>query len=134
VVRITIPSELKIHQDNPVFSCHDHRILASCLENGILYSSSLSARMIAKKSQLDKSTPLQATEKNLYSRKFWTFGILSATAYLLLFSTLFLHFFALRSMIYVLLFFLFFHFFYLEIRKLPIKYFIIFMLAITVIQ
>jgi len=90
--------------------------------------------MITKAPTLDKSTPLQATEKKMYSRKFRIFGILSAASYILLFSTLSLHFAALKSMIYVLLFFLFFHFFYLEIRKLPIKYLIILMLIVSVIE
>lgn len=90
--------------------------------------------MIVKTPKLDKSTPLQSLEKNLYSRKFRTFGILSLVAYILLFSTLFLNFVVLTSMIYVLLFFLFFHFFYLEIRKLPIKYMLIFMIIVSIAE
>ena len=37
-------------------------------------------------------------------------------------------------MIYVMLFFLFFHFFYLELRRLPIRYLMIFMLCVSIIQ
>lgn len=37
-------------------------------------------------------------------------------------------------MIYVMLFFLFFHFFYLELRRLPIRYLMIFMLGVSIIQ
>ncbi len=73
-------------------------------------------------------------EKNMYWRKFWTFGILSALTYLLLFSTLFVEFFVLKSMIFVMLFFLFFHFFYLEIRIVPIKYLIVGAVVISAIE
>ena len=37
-------------------------------------------------------------------------------------------------MIYIMIFFLFFHFFYLEIRKLPITYLALFMLAISSLE
>ena len=90
--------------------------------------------MIAKKPKLDRSTPIQSTEKKMYSRKIWTFGILSLIAYALLFSTLFVNFLVLTSMIYMLLFFLFFHFFYLEIRNLPIKYLLIVMVAVSILE
>lgn len=90
--------------------------------------------MIAKKPILDIDTPIQATAKNLHSRKFWTFGILSLITYILLFSTLFLNFVILISMIYVLLFFLFFQFFYLEIRKLPIKYLLTVMVVVSLLE
>lgn len=87
-----------------------------------------------KKPTLDKDTPLQSIKKNLHSRKFWTFGILSFIAYVLLFSTLFLNFVVITSMIYVLVFFLFFHFFYLEIRKLPIKYLLVVMVIVSLLE
>lgn len=90
--------------------------------------------MITEKPTLDKDTPLQSTEKNLHSTKTWIFLWLSLTAYGLIFFRLFWQFFAVESMLYVMLFFVFFHFLYLEIRKLPIKYLAVFMLTITVIQ
>ncbi|MCX6823623.1 MAG: hypothetical protein NT085_00645 [candidate division SR1 bacterium] len=77
-------------------------------------------------------TVIPVQEKTVFSRKFWTFGILSIIAYALLFSTLFMNFLVLQSMIYVLVFFLFFHFFYLEIRKFPIKYLLIIMLIVSI--
>lgn len=76
-------------------------------------------------------TTKPTTEKISFSRKFWTFGILSAIAYVLFFSTLFMNFIVVQSMIFVLLFFLFFQFFYLEIRKFPIKYLLMAMLIIS---
>ncbi|MFA6256444.1 MAG: hypothetical protein WC606_04635 [Candidatus Absconditabacterales bacterium] len=90
--------------------------------------------MIIKTPPLNKNTPIKVTEKIVYSRKFWTFGLLSAIAYVLLFSTLFLHFVVFTSMIYVLLFFIFFHFFYLEIRTLPIKYLLILIVFVSIVE
>ena len=84
--------------------------------------------------KLDKSTPLQSTEKKLHSPKAWIFLWLTLIAYGLIFFKLFWQFLAFESMIYVMLFFIFFHFLYLEIRKLPIKYLAIVMLAVTIIQ
>lgn len=84
--------------------------------------------------QLDKSTPLQSTEKKLHSPKVWIFLWLTLIAYGLMFFKLFWQFFAIESMIYVMLFFIFFHFFYLEIRKLPIKYLFGIMLFATALQ
>ena len=83
---------------------------------------------------IDTTSPLKATEKRLHSRKFWVFGALSLISYVLLFVKLFWQFFVLESMIYVMLLFVFFHFFYLELRKLPIKYIVIVMLAATILQ
>lgn len=83
--------------------------------------------MIAKKS-------IQPEKKISFSRKFWTFGILNAGAYILLFSTLFMKFLTIQSMIFVLSFFLFFHFFYLEIRKFPIKYLLMIMLIVSIVE
>ncbi|MFA7298473.1 MAG: hypothetical protein WC010_02390 [Candidatus Absconditabacterales bacterium] len=83
--------------------------------------------MIAKKT-------IQSEKKILFSRKFWTFGILSVIAYALLFSALFMNFIVIQSMLFVLLFFLFFHFFYLEIRKFPVKYLLIIMLVVSIIE
>ena len=90
--------------------------------------------MIKKIPQLDKSTPIQATEKKLRSPKAWIFLWLTLISYGLILFKLFWQFFALQSMIYVLVFFLFFHFFYLEIRKLPSKYLLILMLILSGIQ
>ncbi len=90
--------------------------------------------MITKKPKWDKSTPIKATEKKLHSPKAWIFLLLTLIAYGLIFFKLFWQFFALESMLYVMLFFVCFHFLYLEIRKLPIKYLAILMLAITIIQ
>jgi len=73
-------------------------------------------------------------EKKPFSRKFWTFGVLSILAYVLLFFTLYIEFFVLKSMIFVMLFFLFFHFFYLEIRKLPIKYLLVGALCLSFLE
>lgn len=87
-----------------------------------------------KKPMLDKDTPFQSTEKNLHSTKAWIFLWLSLISYVLIFFRLFWQFFAIESMLYVMLFFVFFHFLYLEIRKLPIKYLAIVMLAISIIQ
>ncbi len=87
--------------------------------------------MIAK---LDTSTPFQSTEKKLHSPKAWIFLWLVLIAYGLIFFRLFWQFLVIESMIYVMLFFVFFHFFYLEIRKLPIKYFLGVMLVATAIQ
>ncbi len=78
-------------------------------------------------------TTTPSTEKISFSRKFWTFGILSIIAYILFFSTLFMNFIVIQSMLFVLLFFLFFQFFYLEIRKFPVKYVLIVMLIISII-
>lgn len=83
---------------------------------------------------LDRISPIKATEKRMNSRKFIVFGILSFVAYELIFFKLFWQFFVVESMIYVMLFFIFFQFLYLELRKLPIKYLIIFMLVATVLQ
>ncbi|EKD25241.1 MAG: hypothetical protein ACD_80C00097G0003 [uncultured bacterium (gcode 4)] len=90
--------------------------------------------MIKKSSSSDKKIVSPAPKNIFHSRKFWMFGILSIAAYALLFSTLFLDFATLQSMIFVLLFFLFFHFFYLEIRRFPIKYLIILMLGVSLIE
>lgn len=90
--------------------------------------------MPKKTLKIDTTSPIKATEKNLYSRKFWAFGILSCIAYGMIFFKLFWQFLAIESMIYVMFFFLFFHFFYLEIRKLPIKYLAIFMTIVTILQ
>ncbi len=84
--------------------------------------------------QVDRTSPLQATRKRLHSRKIRTFGILSITAYLLMFFQLFDNFLVLRSMLYVLIFFIVFHFLYLELRRLPIRYFIFVMLGISLIE
>lgn len=83
---------------------------------------------------IDKTSPITATEKKLHPPKIWIFLWLTLIAYGLIFFKLFGQFFALESMIYVILFFLFFHFFYLEIRRLPIKYLAILMLTITITQ
>ena len=89
-----------------------------------------------KKSSLsiDNTSPITATKKKLRLPKTWIFLWLSLIAYGLIFYTLFGQFLILRSMIFVMLFFLFFHFFYLQVRKLPIKYLLVIMLAITIIQ
>lgn len=83
---------------------------------------------------LDRLSPFTATRKNLHSPKVRIFLWLSLIAYGLIFFRLFWQFLALESMIYVMLFFLFFHFFYLEVRKLPIKYLLILMLGISILQ
>lgn len=83
---------------------------------------------------LDTIWPIKATEKKLHSPKAWIFLWLTVIAYWLIFFKLFGQFFAIESMIYVMLFFVCFHFLYLEIRKLPIKYLAILMFAVTIIQ
>jgi len=90
--------------------------------------------MIAKKPKIDHTTPIKATEKKLHSIKARIFLWLTVIAYGLIFFKLFWQFFAVESMLYVMLFFIFFHFLYLEIRKLPIKYLAILMFAISIVQ
>lgn len=80
------------------------------------------------------TSPVQATEKKLRSPKAWIFLLLSLIAYGLIFFRLFGQFLVLESMMYVMLFFFFFHFFYLEVRKLPVKYLLILMLGVSVLQ
>lgn len=83
---------------------------------------------------LDRLSPLTATRKKLNSPKVWIFFWLTLISYGLIFYKLFWQFFVLQSMIYVMIFFIFFHFLYLELRKLPIKYILFAMLAITVLE
>jgi len=90
--------------------------------------------MSKKELKIDRSTPIQATEKNLRSPKTWIFLWLTLIAYGLILFKLFWQFFALQSIIYVMLFFLFFHFFYLGIRELPAKYLLILMLVLSGIE
>lgn len=90
--------------------------------------------MPQKQISLQKVDPIQTAKKTFRSPKARIFLWLTLIAYGLIFVRLFGQFFALESMIYVLLFFLFFHFFYLEIRKLPITYLVIIMFMITLIQ
>lgn len=83
---------------------------------------------------LDRLSPIKATEKKFHSPKVRIFLWLSVISYGLMFYTLFWQFLVLKSMLFVMLFFLFFHFFYLQVRKLPIKYFLVLMLSLTILQ
>lgn len=83
---------------------------------------------------IDKLSPIQATEKKLHWPKTWIFFWLSLFSYWIMFYMLFGKFLVIPSMIFVMSFFLFFHFFYLQIRKLPIKYFVITLIWLTILQ
>ena len=90
--------------------------------------------MAKKNVPLDRLSPITATKKKLNWPKVWIFFWLALISYGMIFYTLFWQFFVLQSMIYVMIFFICFHFLYLELRKLPIKYILYTMLAVTILE
>lgn len=82
-------------------------------------------------------TPVQVVpepKKHWIRPKLIIFLWLSIISYVLMFFNIFGTFEILKSMIYVLTFFVFFHFLYLEIRNVPIRYLLYFMIALSIVE